>query len=97
LLGCTTAVLGALVGCTMLGLAQLVVAGCTTMFLGVLVCTELGTLQLLGCTTAVLGALAGCNTVGFAQLVDEGKRPADPIQFVVGFGPDRGPPPMLFG
>jgi hypothetical protein len=82
-------VLGALVGCTTLELAQLVVAGCTTMFLGVLVCTEVGTLQLLGCTTAVLGALAGCSTVGLAQLVDEGKRSADPIQFVVGFGPDR--------
>ena len=84
-------------GCTELGLAHLVVAGCTTILFGVLVCAEVGMSQLLGCTTAVLGALAGCSTVGLPQLVADGNRLPGAIQFVVGFSTDPGPPPILLG
>lgn len=90
LVGCTIAALGTLLGFTtlVLAVAQFVVAGCTTILLGVLVWAEVGTLQLLRCTTAVLGALLGCDTVGLPQLVPEGNRPPEPRQFVGGFSPE---------
>jgi hypothetical protein len=59
------------------------VEGCTTTFLGVLGCTEVGILQLLGCTIAVLGAFAGFIIFGLAQLLAEGNMPGESTQPVI--------------